>query len=120
MPKYHTLDELLKTFNHDAKIFYERMISIAQSCNIHIKVRLFAGQVAFYDEATLKHTFHASPVIVMNFLNDHVNIFASANHHLFKDHQDVKLTDKDTLQYPYRVEVDHHVFQELFTLSLSS
>ena len=79
MPKYNSLSDYVKTFNSDAKRCYQDLKDIIQSIDLEVKVRLFAGQVAFYDERTLKRTFHSSPVIIMAFHKDHVNVFATAN-----------------------------------------
>lgn len=117
MPKYNTLDEYVHTFNEEAKNFYDHIVKLTKKWDESIQVRLFAGQVAFYKESTLKHTFHASPVIVMAFFSSYVNIFASGNA-LLKDCEGISLTEKKTLKYPYKLPIDQDIFYRLFMHSL--
>ena len=118
MPKYQTLAEYIATFSPDALRCYHDIKSIVMNSEEDVQERLFAGQVAFYVEATLKHTFHSSPVIVMAFFATHVNVFALANV-TFKEQLPLyKFTDKGTMQIPYNVPLNKAILQDLFAASL--
>lgn len=118
MSKFHSLEDYVDTFNVDAKEMYEKLRDLIWSTGNDVKERLFAGQVAFYIDANLGKTFHESPVIIMSFLKDHVNIFASASLS-YKDYlSDYKFTEKGTMQIDYDKELDIYHLSRLFIDSL--
>ncbi len=117
MPKYNDLNQYILTFNDEAKKYYFKIKDLINEIDLDIKEKLFAGQVAFYVEETLKRTFHESPVIVMAFFKDHVNVFASGNI-IFKDKLPYKFTNKGTMQIYYDKDLDHEILKELFMESL--
>ena len=117
MPKYDTLQEYLMTLNQDAIKMYETLKKLIISLDDRIQERLFAGQVAFYNESTLKHSFHASPVIVMAFQKDHVNIFAQAIETYQAKLSMYQLTKKFTLQLAYTDPI-HEILHTVFLESL--
>ena len=117
MPKYQTLSEYIQSLNHDAKKMYETIKSFMMSLDDDIQERLFAGQVAYYKEATLKHTFHASPVLVLAFQKDHVNIFANANERYQKHLKMYTMTKKFTLQIKYDQKLES-ILKDVFIESL--
>lgn len=118
MPKYNTLKEYLETFNEEAKSCYTELKMIMEEVNLKVKERLFAGQVAFYVEENLKSTFHSSPVIVMSFYTDHVNVFANAVKAYQSSLQDYKFTKKGTMQIYYHHVLHKNTLLKLFTESL--
>jgi len=119
MVKYNTLQEYLQTFTSEATIVYNQLKKIIRNVDFDVKERLFAGQVAFYVEENMRSTFHSSPVIVIAFFKDHVNIFASANVTYKKHLTDYKFTDKDTMQIYYDKELNSPILTNLFNDSLS-
>lgn len=118
MPKYQTLDAYVQTFHPDALRTYRKLQQIIASVELDVKERLFAGQVAFYVETNLKATFHGSPVIVMAFFADHVNVFASGNMAYRDQLPDYKFTAKGTMQIPYDKPLHEAVLKQLFADSL--
>ena len=118
MPKYKTLEEYIDTFNEQAVECYNELLSIIQLMELDVKQRLFAGQVAFYLDETLQRTFHSSPVIVMSFYSDHVNIFASANIKYKNQLAEYKFTNKGTMQIYYNKRINSPILSKLFTESL--
>ncbi len=118
MPKYSNLEEYINTFNEQGLNYYNKIKEIISDIDLDIKERLFAGQVAFYVEETLKSTFHSSPVIVLAFFKDHVNIFASANKKHSKNLNNYKFTKKGTMQIHYNKELNKEVLETLFIDSL--
>ena len=83
-----------------------------------VKEKLFAGQVAFYIEKNLHKTFHSSPVIVLSFLKDHVNVFASANNKYQIELPEYKFTHKGTMQIKYSGGINKTLLFKLFIESL--
>jgi hypothetical protein len=118
MPKYKTLEEYVNTFNESALIFYEQIQQIISTIEFNVQQRLFAGQVAFYVEENLKKTFHSSPVIVLAFFKDHVNVFASANETYRTQLPHYTFTEKGTMQIYYSEELKKEILKKLFTDSL--
>ena len=118
MPKFNTLEEYIDTFNEQAREYYRQLRDIVFSVQLDVKERLFAGQVAFYVEENLKDTFHSSPVIVMSFCKDHVNVFAGANIPYMKQLPEYKFTSKGTLQLQYSAPLNVSILQKLFESSL--
>lgn len=118
MPKFDTLQEYLLTLNQDAIKMYETLKKLIMSLDDRIQERLFAGQVAFYNESTLKHSFHASPVIIMAFQKDHVNIFAQAIETYQAKLSMYQLTKKFTLQLAYKDSI-HEILNTVFLESLT-
>lgn len=119
MPKYASLEDYLATLNEEALNLYARLKQFVMSLDDEIEERLFAGQVAFYKEATLSKTFHESPVIVMSFYNDHVNVFAMANLKYKAVLPEYKFTSKGTMQIYYHQRLNHTHLAPLFIESLS-
>ena len=118
MSKFNTLQEYIDTFNIDALDCYNHLIKIIDSIDLDIKQRLFAGQIAFYVESNLNKTFHSSPIIVMNFFKDHVNIFAKANVHYVNKLKIYTFTEKNTLQISYSNKLEKDILYNLFKESL--
>lgn len=119
MPKYNTLEEYIDTFNKDALECYHSILSIIDEIDLDIKKRLFAGQLAFYIEENLQRTFHSSPVIVMAFFKDHVNIFATANIKFKNQLHDYTFTEKGTMQIQYGKPLHTEILAQLFIESLN-
>lgn len=118
MPKYHNINEYIETFNSDAVNYYNNIKQVIINSDEHVKERLFAGQIAFYKEKTLKKTFHSSPVIVLAFFKDHVNVFASGNS-IYKDSLPMyTFTEKDTMQIYYDTPLEEDILKKLFSESL--
>lgn len=118
MPKYDSLEEYIETFKTEAKNCYIDLGNIIKNIKLDIKEKLFAGQVAYYVEDTLRSTFHSSPVIVMSFFKDHVNIFANANERYQSQLSTHKFTKKNTLQIFYGNAIDSNILTNLFKDSL--
>ena len=118
MPKYKSLDDYIDTFNADAYAFYIKLKEIINLIDLDVKEKLFAGQIAFYVLETLQRTFHSSPVIVMSFLKDHVNIFANANKNYSEILDSYNFTDKYTMQIKYNDSLNTDVLIRLFKDSL--
>ena len=117
MPKYATLEDYLHTLNDQAIASYMSIKNIVFEID-DVKERLFAGQVAFYIEKHLKKTFHSSPVIVLSFFDDHVNVFASENMRYKDILTKYKFTEKGTMQIHYDLPLETPVLKELFRASL--
>lgn len=118
MPKFNSLNEYIDTFNESALKTFEEILSIIDLVELDVKKRLFGGQVAFYVDENLNHTFHSSPVIVMSFLKDHVNIFANANKDYMEKLKTYKFTDKGTMQIKYTSKLVKEILLCLFKDSL--
>lgn len=117
MATYSSLEEYLDSLSNEAIAYYKKVKSVINGIPLPIKERLFAGQVAFYLEEHLQRTFHRSPVIMMAFYKDHVNIFASANTTYKKRLPQYKFTSKDTLQLYFDKPIDP-ILHQLFADSL--
>lgn len=118
MAKYNTLQEYIDTLNENSKKMYISIRNMMFSLDKEMKERLFAGQVAFYIEKNLKNTFHESPVIILAFFKDHVNIFAKENVKFKKFLKEYKFTNKGTMQIYYDKELDTTYLPTLFWESL--
>jgi hypothetical protein len=119
MPKYQTINDYLDTLNNDALNVYHDMKKCILSLDESIKERLFAGQIAFYIEQNLKRTFHESPVVILTFFKDHVNVFASKNMEYKEQLKNYKFTNKGTMQIYYNMVLEEELLSELFIKSLS-
>jgi hypothetical protein len=119
MAKFNSLEEYIDTLNSDAKQFYKQLRDFILKLDDNIQERLFAGQVAYYIEKHLKRTFHESPVIVLSFYSDHVNVFAMANLKYKELLKEYKFTSKGTLQIYYDKELNNRHLPSLFIESLS-
>lgn len=118
MPKYSLLDDYITTFNQEALLMYHTIKQVMFELNSTIKERLFAGQLAFYIEENVKRTFHESPVVVLAFYSDHVNVFASGNL-IYKDKlPDYTFTKKGTMQIYYDKKIHTKYLSLLFKNSL--
>ena len=118
MQKFNSLEEYISTFNDDALRFYDKLEDIIMCIDLDVKKKLFAGQVAFYVEENLHKTFHSSPVIVMAFFKDHVNIFANANKEYSRTLDLYNFTDKYTMQIKYTDKILDDILLNLFKDSL--
>lgn len=118
MAKFTNLDELYNSLSIDARATYEMLCDVTEQIKLPIKKRLFAGQLAFYLEETLKDTFHSSPVIVISFYEKHANVFASKNEKYQPKLNRSKLTKNNTLQIDYSIEIDRNAIACLFKESL--
>lgn len=118
MPKFNTLDEYLATLNAQSIHYYNALKDIFIHLDMDVKERLFAGQLAFYIEANLKATFHASPVVIIAFFKDHLNVFASGNLTYKSQLTDYSFTEKGTMKIPYDTPLNYHVLSKLFYDSL--
>ena len=118
MGKFNTLQDYIDTFNIEALDCYNQLIRIINSIDLNVKQKLFAGQIAFYVESNLNKTLHNSPIIIMNFFKDHVNIFAKANIHYINILSTYKFTEKNTLQISYAKKLEKDVLYNLFMESL--
>ena len=118
MPKYRNLEEYVNTFTQDALKYYNEFVSIMDDLDLDVKVRLFAGQVAFFVEENLGRTFHSSPVVVMAFYKDHVNVFALANLKYEDKLPENKFTVKGTMQISYKTALNKEILSRLFNDSL--
>lgn len=120
MAKFQTLDVYLDSLNDQAIKYYQTFLDIMNDIADHVKVRLFAGQVAFYIEENLKRTFHSSPVVVMAFFKDHVNIFASGNIKYKDLLSKYTFTEKGTMQIYFDQEINRMILKDLFIDSLNN
>ena len=119
MPKYNSIEEYKQTFTAEALAMYETLKKLILSLDDRIKERLFAGQIAFYMDETLKRTFHESPVIVLSFFKDHVNIFAHQNETFKSVLHEYTFTEKNTLQIKYNDSINQTYLPKLLMDSLS-
>lgn len=118
MPKFQTLEAYLDSLNDQATKYYKTFLDIMNDIGDHVKVRLFAGQVAFYIEENLTRTFHSSPVVVMAFFKDHVNILASGNVKYKDQLHDYSFTEKATMQIYFDQAIERVILKGLFIDSL--
>lgn len=118
MAKFNSLQEYLDTLNVDALNCYKQLVDIINSIDLEIKQKLFAGQIAFYIEKNLNKTFHSSPIIIMTFFKDHVNIFAKANISYMDLLSSYNFTQKGTLQIDYNKKMEKDILIDLFKESL--
>ena len=118
MAKFKDLDELYSSLSKEAKDFYNLLFKSIKQIELPIKSKLFAGQLAFYLEETLKKTFHSSPVVVIAFYADHANIFASKNE--FFQHKFIgsSLTKNLTIQIKYVSNINPDDLSNLIKESL--
>lgn len=120
MPKYLSLESYINALSEDALNMYQAFVDMMSDIDKNIKHQLFAGQIAFYKEETLRRTFHSSPVIVMSFLKDHVNIFASANETFKSQLSEYRFTEKNTMQIKYTDDLNTEILSILFKFSLDN
>lgn len=118
MPKFYSIEEYVDTFNDEARKVYKEIQNIMNEINLDVKEKLFAGQIAFYIENNLRGTFHNSPVIIMAFFDDHVNIFASANSNYQSKLPEYKFTEKGTMQIYFDKPLKKELLSKLFVESL--
>jgi hypothetical protein len=118
MPKFTNLNELYNSLSIDAKSSFDMFCEVAEKIYFPIKQRLFAGQLAFYLEDTLKETFQRSPVILISLYDKHDNVFVSKNEQYQLKLKGTKLTKKNTLQIDYISPIDYNVLTDLFKESL--